>query len=244
MFIVWWFPSGFYNNTSVTNSTDSRATLAFLLVCTYMLQVSTFSALVIAGISSAEAASNIANVLGFVMLLFCGILAAPSFLPGFWMFMYRVNPFTYLTEGLMAAGLARAPVECSTSEWLRFDAPRNLTCAEYMSAYIVQAGGYLANPDVRQSCQYCPISDTDTFLAAVGVKYERRWRNFGIMWAFIVFNVVGAVFLYWVMRVPKRKRDVAIKSGGGGVGVGVGVGDGDDKVKAQADGVAEKNEGA
>jgi ATP-binding cassette, subfamily G (WHITE), member 2, PDR len=206
MFIVWWFPSGFYNNTSVTDSTNQRATLAWLLICTYMLEVSTFSALVIAGLSSAETASNLANVLGFIMLLFCGILAAPSFLPGFWKFVYRANPFTYLTEGLMAAGLSRAPVECEAEEYLRLDPPRNQTCGQYLMPYMAEAGGYLAGPDARASCEFCPIAQTDHFLAAVGVRYENRWRDFGLMWAFIVFNVAGAVFLYWALRVPKRKR--------------------------------------
>lgn len=33
-----------------------------------------------------------------------------------------------------------------------------------------------------------------------------RWRNFGIMWAFIIFNIFGALFLYWLTRVPKKAK--------------------------------------
>jgi ATP-binding cassette, subfamily G (WHITE), member 2, PDR len=35
---------------------------------------------------------------------------------------------------------------------------------------------------------------------------DERWRNFGIMWLFIVFNVAGALFLYWLTRVPKKSK--------------------------------------
>jgi ATP-binding cassette, subfamily G (WHITE), member 2, PDR len=206
MFLCWWFPIGLYNNTSVTDTTDSRATLAFLFVCAYMLHVSTFSDFMIAGITSAETASNVANVLGFIMLLFCGILASPTFMPGFWKFMYRCNPFTYLTEGLLASGLSRAPAECASNEWLRFEPPTNQSCGEYMFEHIKAAGGQLLDPEGTQICQFCPIADTDTFLSAVGVEYDNRWRDWGVMWAFIIFNMAAAVFLYWLLRVPKKTR--------------------------------------
>lgn len=210
MFLCWWFPIGLYNNSSVTDTTDSRATLAFLLVCMYMLMISTFSDFMIAGIDSAETASNIANVLGFVMLLFCGILATPTFMPGFWIFMYRCNPFTYLTEGLLGAGLARAPAECAANEWLHFDPPTGQSCEEYMAEYISAAGGQLQNPTTQGGCRFCPISDTDTLLSAIGVNYDDRWRDFGIIWAFIGFNVASAIFLYWVLRVPKKIRSTKL----------------------------------
>lgn len=213
MFLCWWFPIGLYNNTSVTNTTDSRATLAFLFVIAYMMHVSTFSDLMIAGITSGETAANLANLLGFLTLLFCGILAFPDTLQGFWIFMYRCNPFTYLTEGLLGAGLARAPASCADNEWLTFNAPTNSTCGDYMEAYMSGAGGQLSDPTSTGSCQFCPITNTDAFLSVIGVRYENRWRNLGILLSFIVFNAAGAVFLYWLMRVPKGKRSKKVEKG-------------------------------
>lgn len=210
MFLCWWFAIGLYNNTSVTDTTDSRATLAFLLVCMYMLMISTFSHFMIAGIDSAETASNIANVLGFVMLLFCGILATPTFMPGFWIWMYRCNPFTYLTEGLLAAGLAKAPAECASNEWLIFEPPSNQNCGDYMAEYTGAVGGNLLDPTAQTNCQFCPISDTDAFLSAVGVSYGNRWRDFGILWVFVVSNLTAAIFLYWLLRVPKKNKKVKV----------------------------------
>jgi ATP-binding cassette, subfamily G (WHITE), member 2, PDR len=211
MFLCWWFPIGLYRNTSVTDTTDSRATLAFLLVCLYMLTVSTFSDFMIAGITSAETASNIANVLGFVMLLFCGILATPTFMPGFWKFVYRCNPFTYLTEGLLSAGLSRAPAFCADNEWLNFEPPSGQACGAYMAAYIESNGGSLKDPSARDSCQFCPISDTDTFLSGVAVSYHHRWRDFGILWTYVLFNIGAAFFLYWALRVPKRSGGLSVE---------------------------------
>jgi hypothetical protein len=38
-------------------------------------------------------------------------------------------------------------------------------------------------------------------------KYSEAWRNFGIMWAFIIFNVVAALAFYWIFRVPRVKKE-------------------------------------
>jgi ATP-binding cassette, subfamily G (WHITE), member 2, PDR len=205
MFICWWFPIGLYNNTSLTSTTDSRATLAFLFVVAYMIYVSTFAALMSTGLESSDTAANIGNLLGFLMLLFCGILAAPRALPGFWMFMYRVNPFTYLTEGLLGAGLSRAEAHCAQNEWLEFTPPMNVSCGQYMAEYISHAGGELMDAATSTLCRFCPITETDQFLAAVGVRYSHRWRNLGIFASFIIFNCFGAAIIYWVVRVPKGK---------------------------------------
>lgn len=67
-------------------------------------------------------------------------------------------------------------------------------------------GGYLTTASMNtNSCEFCPIDSTNTFLAQVSSDYSTRWRNFGIMWAYIIFNVCAAVFLYWAIRVPKTK---------------------------------------
>jgi hypothetical protein len=35
----------------------------------------------------------------------------------------------------------------------------------------------------------------------------QAWRNFGILWAFCIFNIVAALALYWLLRMPKTKKD-------------------------------------
>lgn len=204
VFICWWFPIGLNANARLSNAEHSRGTLAFLFIWTFMLLCSTFAHLMIAGITNSETACNIGNVFAAIMLLFCGILSGPKAMPGFWLFAYRINPFTYLVEGLLGVGLAKIPVTCSEAELLQFEPAGNTTCGEYMSPFIAAAGGTLLNPDATDTCRYCTLSTSDAVLSSLGVDYDNRWRNWGLMWVFIMFNVVMAIFQYWLMRVPKN----------------------------------------
>jgi ABC-type multidrug transport system permease subunit len=38
-----------------------------------------------------------------------------------------------------------------------------------------------------------------------------RWRNFGLLFVYVAFNVFGALFLYWLTRVPKKAKKVKAK---------------------------------
>jgi ABC-type multidrug transport system permease subunit len=136
------------------------------------------------------------------------ILAGPDKLPGFWIFMYRVNPFTYVVEGIMGTTLAKAPVHCADNEWLYFQPPTNMSCDEYMVPYIKAAGGYLLGPQPNAAgeCGFCATADTDAFLASYSLDFNNRWRDFGFMWVFCIFNIAAAVGLYWLARVPKNSK--------------------------------------
>lgn len=119
--------------------------------------------------------------------------------------MYRVNPFTYVIESLMATGLGDAPMHCAPNEFITFTAPDGSTCSQYASEYLAQNGGYLENPD-SSNCSYCSMSNTNEYLASVSVSFGNRWRDFGIMWAFCMFNISMAFLLYWLARVPKKQK--------------------------------------
>jgi ABC-type multidrug transport system permease subunit len=45
------------------------------------------------------------------------------------------------------------------------------------------------------------------FLAGISSNYDHRWRDFGIGMVYIVFNIAASLFLYWLVRVPKKKRN-------------------------------------
>lgn len=135
------------------------------------------------------------------------VLAGPKDLPGFWIFMYRVNPFTYVVEGFLGTTLANAPVTCAANEILSFRSPQGSTCAEYMADYINKAGGQLVNSSQDSSeCSFCPIVDTNAFLTNISVSWANRWRNFGLLWVYIVFNLVATIVFYWSARVPKNRK--------------------------------------
>lgn len=174
---------------------------------------STFEHLLIAGLPSPEIAGGIFNLFFILMFAFCGVLAGPNDLPGFWIFMYRVNPLTYVVEGFLGTTLANAPVTCASSELVRFEPAGGANCSDYLSDYLSQAGGYLANGSggSESECQYCPMESTNTFLSGLNMSFANRWRDFGLLWAYIIFNIAGAVFLYWLVRVPKKKKKKAKK---------------------------------
>ncbi|KAK9489410.1 ABC-2 type transporter-domain-containing protein [Lipomyces doorenjongii] len=198
-----------------THQSSERQGLFLLYQMQFYIYISTFAHLVIAGLPDAETAGNIATTLFSLTLTFNGVLQTPSALPGFWIFMWRVSPLTYLVGGLAAVGLHQRQVHCANNELAIFDPPSGQTCAEYLRPYLTAgAPGSLYNPSAVTNCQYCPISNGDQFLAASEIFWSQRWRNFGIGWAYIVFNIFGTVMLYYLIRVRKptggTKRTVSI----------------------------------
>lgn len=130
-------------------------------------------------------------------LIFNGIMQSPSALPGFWIFMYRVSPLTYWVGGMAAAMLWGRQIECTASEANVFDPPAGQTCGAYLAPYLAQAPGQLQNPDATANCRYCALSSANQFLGGVNIEWSDRWRDFGLMWVYIGFNVMMAIFLYW-----------------------------------------------
>ncbi|KAL1851111.1 Multidrug resistance protein [Paecilomyces lecythidis] len=206
LFFCWYYPIGLYKNAEPTNAVTERGGLMWLLVLSFLMFTSTFAHMVIAGIDSAETGGNIANLMFSLCLIFCGVLATPKTMPGFWIFMYRVSPFTYLVESMLSTGVANADVVCASNEYLHFDPPAGQTCGDYMQKYISLAGGYLTDTNATSDCSYCSIKSTNTFLSAISASFSHAWRDFGLLWVYIVFNIAAAVFLYWLVRVPKKSE--------------------------------------
>lgn len=129
------------------------------------------------------------------------VMASPASLPGFWIFMYRVSPLTYLLSSMLSTGLANVQVNCSELEIILVQPPVNQTCGEYLAAYIQTAGGAIYNSNDTTNCEYCSMSTSNVFLESVSSYYDQRWRNFGLIWVYIAFNIAATLFLYWYIRV-------------------------------------------
>ncbi|KAK0281109.1 Multidrug resistance protein [Friedmanniomyces endolithicus] len=206
IFFCFYYPIGLYNNAVPTNEVHLRGFQFFLFVWQFLLFTSTFTNMMIAGIADAETGGNLANLLFSLSLIFCGVLASPTTLPRFWIFMYRVSPFTYLVEGMLSVGVANTQVACAANEFVTFRPPAGQTCSAYMQQYISAAGGYLQDPGATSACNYCTYSDTNIFLRAVSASYAHVWRDYGILWVYIIVNACGALFFYWLARVPKKAK--------------------------------------
>lgn len=118
--------------------------------------------------------------------------------------MYRVSPFTYLVSAVLSTGVSGTSVNCSEIELLKIPPPSGETCGSYLGAYAKRAGGRVLNRDSTSECRYCAMDSTDQFLEQVNIYFSERWRNVGILFVYIVFNLFAAIFLYWLIRVPKR----------------------------------------
>ncbi|KAL4892530.1 ABC-2 type transporter-domain-containing protein [Aspergillus ambiguus] len=209
-YFSWYYPIGLYRNAPPGESVDRGGTM-FLLILIFMMFTSTFSSMIIAGIEHPDTGSNIAQMMFSLCLIFNGVLASPKVLPGFWIFMYRVSPFTYLVSAVLSVGLAGNPVKCSDYEILHIPPPAGQNCSSYLGPFVKKAHISLLTPDSTTDCQMCTMQSTDQFLAQLSMNFDDRWRNVGLLFVYVAFNAVAAVFLYWLIRVPKKSSIKAKK---------------------------------
>merc|ERR1711939_816862 len=186
------FASYFYPIYTRGGIPDSqRQGLILLLLVQFFVFASTFAHMMIAALPDAETAGNIATLMFSMCLTFNGVFQPPFALPGFWIFMYRVSPLTYLVSAVASTGLSGRPVRCSSNEIAVMQPPSSLTCGEYLSPY------------ASSDCEFCTARVADQFLSSVAISYTTRWRDYGIGFAFIFFNIAAAVLLYYFFRVRK-----------------------------------------
>jgi ATP-binding cassette subfamily G (WHITE) protein 2 (PDR) len=178
-----------------------------ILVLLYLIQLyiyaSTFAHLCIVVLPDAETAGAVVTLLFSMALTFNGVMQSPTALPGFWIFMYRVSPFTYWVGGIGATQLHGREVQCSSTETSVFSPPSGQTCGDYMADFLRVAPGRLQNPTATSDCRYCALSNADQFLAGSNIYWGERWRNFGIVWAYVIFNIAAATLLYYMFRIKK-----------------------------------------
>jgi ABC-type multidrug transport system ATPase subunit len=194
------FASFYYPVVGASQSSE-RQGLILLFCMQLLIYTSTFAAMTIASLPDAETAGGLVSLLTLMSILFNGVLQPPSQLPGFWLFMYRVSPFTYWVGGMVSTMLAGRPVECNEREVSVFDPPAGQSCGAYLSDYAAVSGGTIQNPGATSACQFCALSNADQFLSGSNIYYSERWRNFGLLFVFIGFNILVAMFTYWIFRV-------------------------------------------
>ncbi|KAJ5116193.1 hypothetical protein N7456_000541 [Penicillium angulare] len=190
-------------------SSETQGTV-LLLCIQFFIYAGTFGQMAIAALPDAETASAIVVLLFAMSLTFCGVMQAPSALPGFWIFMYRVSPFTYWVSAMASTQVHGRQVVCSSDELSIFNPPSGQTCWDYLEKYATLAGGQVMNKNATSNCEYCAVEVADQYIAGSGIYFNEHWRNFGIVWAYIAFNIFIAVMTYYLFRV-KRWNTAGIK---------------------------------
>ncbi|KAB8235266.1 ABC-2 type transporter-domain-containing protein [Aspergillus alliaceus] len=195
--------ASFYWSVFGAGQDSERRALIMLFIVQFFVYSASMAQFVVCAIGEPALASMLATLMFGLSFMFCGVMQPPPALPGFWIFMYRVSPFTYYIGGIGSTALHGRRVECNAAELSVFDPPQGETCGDYMARYIAKAGGQLYNKDATSGCEYCSMDSADQYLAARWISWDERWRNYGIFWAYFVFNIVGAITLYYLFRVRK-----------------------------------------
>lgn len=200
VFASYFYP--IYTGQGIPSS--GRQGLILLLLLQFFVFASTFAHMIISALPDAETAGNIATVMFSLTLAFNGVFQTPQALPGFWIFMYRVSPLTYLVSAIASTGLSGRQVRCSSNELAIMQPSSGANCGDYLAVYAKEAGGRIYNPTATANCEYCPLSNADQYLSTVAISYDTRWRNYGIGFAYILFNIFAAALFYYLFRVRKR----------------------------------------
>jgi ATP-binding cassette, subfamily G (WHITE), member 2, SNQ2 len=96
------------------------------------------------------------------------------------------------------------PVVCQPNEFITFAPPSGQTCSGWAQNYINVAGGYLNNPNATDMCQFCPLAVGDQFYEPLGISFNERGRDLGIMIVFIAFNCIATVLCTKYLRFANR----------------------------------------
>jgi ABC-type multidrug transport system permease subunit len=97
-------------------------------------------------------------------------------------------------------------VVCQESDFITVNAPPGQTCGEYMESFFEDGGlGYLGNPNGTDVCQYCQYNyGNDFYEERIGWSFSNRWRDFGILCAYTIFNIFLFTFFVFLFRKQKR----------------------------------------
>jgi ABC-type multidrug transport system permease subunit len=100
-------------------------------------------------------------------------------------------------EGFLALLTDGLPIRCDPEELAIFPAPQGQSCSSYAGSYAQSVGGYVeTQPDGL--CGFCQYSSGTAFAASFNVFPRYIWRDFGIVWAYILFNFAVVFFCTWL----------------------------------------------
>jgi len=173
------------------NHSSSRAGYQFLIVLITELFAVTLGQMVAAITPSPFISALLNPFIIITFALFCGVTIPKAQIPKFWRaWLYQLDPFTRLIGGMVVTELHGAPVVCTQSELNSFNAPAGQTCGEYMKNFFAAGGpGYIVN-DAVSRCEYCAYNVGDQFYQNLGLDFDNRWRDLGILAAFIGSNLI------------------------------------------------------
>ena len=118
--------------------------------------------------------------------------------------MYCLNPFTRVMGAMVSTKLHRLEIECKPDEFTVFEPPAGQTCGAWANEFVSAFGGYLDNANDTSACRYCQYSVGEDFFVPLNIRYEDRWRDAFVLFAFFIFNFILVVLASRFLRFAKR----------------------------------------
>ncbi|KAG0748729.1 hypothetical protein G6F57_001161 [Rhizopus arrhizus] len=202
------FTFGFYWTIGMKNTPEAGG--YFYILFSVMISWAVTLGFVIASITEIPTMAAVLNpLIVTILILFSGMMQFPKDLPRFWSsWMYWLDPFHYYVEGLIVNEMEDLVVNCTEEDLLRFTPPPGQTCGEYTANFFANGSpGYLANPEATQpeQCGYCTYkSGAEYYETNMGWNAAHKWRNFGILFAFFIFNIFAFLFMVYIKRKGRR----------------------------------------
>lgn len=197
-FVLIYYLTGF-------NTDSNRAGIFFLVTFLTELFAITIGSVTASFSKNAYLASLSVPFITVILSLTCGVLSPPNQMSSLYgKFFYNVNPIRYTISTLIANELHGLEVECRPEELTKFQPQPGQTCSGWAQTYVDSAGGYLTNPNDTSDCGYCTYQTGDDFYTPLGISFDERGRNIGILIAFIVFNTIATIFFTKFLRFSNR----------------------------------------
>ncbi|KAF9930336.1 hypothetical protein FBU30_000609 [Linnemannia zychae] len=163
----------------------------YLMLIIFVIFAITLGQMIAAWTPSVQVAALMNPFVISILNLFCGVVMPYASMPKFWRsWLYWVDPYHYIVEGLVTTQLYNLEVHCRDTEYSIFQPPSGQTCIQYAGAFLSRAAGYLANENATADCRYCQYSKGQDFYRNLNMDFSHRWRNVGIACIYLVTNVI------------------------------------------------------
>jgi ABC-type multidrug transport system permease subunit len=213
----WFFAVGTWHHYHLDRA--QRGAYTWLIFMLFQMWWSTFGQSIAALAPNEQTAAVLTTLFAAFVIMFNGVLQPISALVGFWHWMYYLSPFTWLVSGLLSTALHDVAITCAPKEINIFMPPQGQTCEDYAGAFVKRMHGKILNPMATSNCEYCRFSTGDHYLSTLNMRWEDRWRNFGLLAVYILFNATMAFVYYYLAKVRglhslKIAREDAPRNGG------------------------------
>ncbi|KIJ41874.1 hypothetical protein M422DRAFT_171852 [Sphaerobolus stellatus SS14] len=201
---VYWFlfvwPVGFGHGAEGTNGLGYQ-----FLMCIFLELFGVSLGQLIAAISPSIQVCVFGPLTMHFLSTFAGVTIPFPQMAKFWRsWLYQLTPYTRVLAGMLSTELHGLEITCNPDEFAVFNPPAGETCHTWAKEFVDVFKGYIDNPNATESCRYCQYRVGDEFFEPLNIRFENRWRDLFIVFAYfcanVIFTIIASRFLRWAKR--------------------------------------------